>query len=70
VGGKNWELVLLLLEGSVEVVVIFFNISFQIPHSILHIFGLFVKLFEIITIFLKHNKQGDCLIPRCEGIAT
>jgi hypothetical protein len=33
------------LNGSAELVVQFSNIFFQIPHSILHTFGLLFKLF-------------------------
>jgi hypothetical protein len=40
-------------NGSVGVVVEFFNIFFQIPLSILHIFGHLFKLCEIIFFYLK-----------------
>jgi hypothetical protein len=53
--GRGRELgvnnLLLLLEDSVKVVKNFVNIFFQIPHSILHIIGLFIKLFEIVFFF-------------------
>jgi hypothetical protein len=59
--GKKWDWAMFCcyLNGSIGVIIEFFNIFFQIPLSILYIFGYLSKLSEIIYLLRWHDHSYD-----------